>query len=114
MYWGYIESLLQWLCENNCIAAKTISDISPEDLKRISSTDIINYLNSLKNGIGCSPNTLNTISTKKSVFGPFWAYLVEESIANDNMIRQIPKNLYKTEVTDYEVKFQAICNWIVF
>lgn len=43
MYWGYIESLLQWLYENNCIA-------------------------------------------------------------NNNIIRQIPKNLYKSEVTDYEVK----------
>lgn len=104
VYWGYIENLLQWLCENNYINTKAITDISPHDLKHVSSTDIINYLNSLKNGIGCSPNTLNTIGTKKNVFGAFWTYLVEENIADDNIIRQIPKTLYKSEVTDYEVK----------
>jgi site-specific recombinase XerD len=73
-------------------------------MNQVTSIDIINYLNSLKNGIDCTPNTLNTLGTKKNVLSAFWSYLVEQKIVDENIIKQIPGHLYKSEITNHVVK----------
>lgn len=103
VYWGYIENMLQWLCAN-CISVNSISEITPELMNQVTSIDIINYLNSLKNGVNCVPNTLNTIGTKKNVLSAFWSYLVEQKLVDENIIKQIPGHLYKSEITNHVVK----------
>ena len=73
-------------------------------MKQISSNHIIKYLNDLKVGIGVRKNSLDSICTKKNVFSAFWNYMFLNKYVDDNIIRQIPGHLYKSEVTQKEVK----------
>ena len=84
--WGYIRDLLQWLLEKNYIKKENISQITTEDMDKITSNHVIKYLNELKDGITGRKNSLDSLCTKKN-----------------NIIRHIPSHLYKSEVTQKEV-----------
>lgn len=102
-YWPYLENLLQWLY-NKKIVSTPISDIAPEELNNVTSTDVINYLKSLQNGIDCAVNRLSTIETKKNSFSAFWSYLVKQKFVDDNVVKDIPAYLFKSEIGNRTVK----------
>ena len=81
-----------------------ICDITIEELNQITSNHIIKYLNDLKAGIGVRKNSLDSICTKKNVFSAFWNYMFLNKFVDDNIIRHIPGHLYKSEITQKEVK----------
>ncbi len=102
--WGYIRDLLQWLIDKEYIRKENICDIKVEDMNLITSNQIIKYLNDLKSGIGVRKNSLDSICTKKNVFSAFWNYMFLNKFVDDNIIRHIPGHLYKSEITQKEVK----------
>lgn len=102
--WGYISNLLQWLIDKKYIRRENISQITEEDMNKITSNHIIKYLNELKDGIGERKNSLDSICTKKNVFSAFWNYMFLNKYVEDNIIKHIPGHLYKSEVTQKEVK----------
>ena len=101
--WGYIRDLLQWLLEKNYIKKENISQITTEDMDKITSNHVIKYLNELKDGITGRKNSLDSLCTKKNVFSAFWGYMFMNKYVTDNIIRHIPSHLYKSEVTQKEV-----------
>ena len=101
--WGYIRDLLQWLLEKNYIKKESISQITTEDMDKITSNHVIKYLNELKDGIAGRKNSLDSLCTKKNVFSAFWNYMFMNKYVTDNIIRHIPSHLYKSEVTQKEV-----------
>lgn len=101
--WGYIRDLLQWLLDKNYIKKENISQITIEDMNKITSNYVIKYLNELKDGITGRKNSLDSLCTKKNVFSAFWGYMFMNKYATDNIIRHIPSHLYKSEVTQKEV-----------
>lgn len=102
--WGYIRDLLQWLINKNYIEKESISEICQEDMNKITGNHIIKYLNGLKDGTIGRKNSLDSICTKKNVFSSFWNYMFMNKYVDDNVIRHIPGHLYKSEVTQKEVK----------
>ena len=102
--WGYIRDLLEWLIENKYISKEKISDITEEDMNKITSNHIIKYLNDLKDGITRRKNKLDSIQTKKNVFSAFWNYMFMNKYVDDNIIRHISGHLYKSEVTQKVVE----------
>lgn len=115
--WSYIRDLLQWLVDKKYIAKNDIREITKEDMNQIISNQIIKYLNDLKSGITRRKNSLDSICTKKNVFSAFWNYMFMNKYVDDNIIQQIPGHLYKSEVTQKEVKIPTkeqlekfICN----
>lgn len=102
--WGYIRDLLQWLIDKNYISKESISNITTDDMDKITSNHIVKYLNELKTGITGRKNSLDSICTKKNVFSAFWNYMFLNKYVNDNVIRHIPSHLYKSEDTQKEVK----------
>lgn len=102
-YWPYLETLLQWLYDKK-IVSTPITDITPEELNKVTSTDVINHLKSLQNGIGCAVNRLSTIETKKNSFSAFWSYLVKQKFVDDNVVKDIPAYLFKSEIGNHTVK----------
>ena len=65
--WGYIRDLLQWLIEKNYIKKENISQITTEDMDKITSNHVIKYLNELKDGITGRKNSLDSLCTKKNM-----------------------------------------------
>ena len=102
--WGYIRDLLQWLIDRNYIEQSDISEITTGDMDKITSNHIVKYLNELKAGMTGRKNSLDSICTKKNVFSAFWNYMFLNKYVSDNLIRHIPGHLYKSEVTQKEVK----------
>lgn len=102
--WGYIRDLLRWLIGKNYIDKKSISEITKDDMDKITSNHVVKYLNELKDGITGRKNSLDSICTKKNVFSAFWNYMFLNKYVSDNIIRHIPSHLYKSEVTQKEVK----------
>lgn len=102
--WGYIRDLLQWLIDKNYINKESIFKITIEDMDKITSNHVVKYLNDLKDGITGRKNSLDSICTKKNVFSAFWNYMFLNKYVSDNIIRHIPSHLYKSEVTQKEVK----------
>ena len=118
IYWPHLETLLQWLYDKK-IVSTPIMDITPEELNKVTSTDVINYLKALQVGtvknynklseenerdIYCEPNRLSTIETKKNSFSAFWSYLVKQKFVDDNIVKDIPAYLFKSEASNYTVK----------
>lgn len=101
--WGYIRDLLNWMIYKRYINKENISYIMPEDLNKITSNNIVKYLNDLKSGISGRQNSLESIRTKKNVFSSFWNYLFLNKYVDDNVIRHIPAHLYKSENTNKEI-----------
>lgn len=101
--WGYIRDLLQWLIDRGYIEKENITQITTEDIDKITSNHVIKYLNELKDGITGRKNSLDSICTKKNVFSAFWNYMFMNKYVTDNIIRHIPGHLYKSEVTQKEV-----------
>ena len=61
-YWTTIRNTLNWLIENGHVECKSISDITPEILDKVTDSKIIRYLDYLKEtGI-----KLSTLVTKKN------------------------------------------------
>lgn len=115
--WFYIKNLLLWLMEKKYINKESFSEMTTEDLNSIKSKHIIKYLNDLKMREGKERNSLKSINTKKNVFSAFWSYLFVNKYVDENVVSLIPKNLFKPEVTDVEVKIPTdeqlddfICN----
>lgn len=103
--WGYIRDLLQWLINRNYICKNAISDIIPEDLNRITPEHITEYFVCLQAGIIGRKNSLDSINTKKNVFGAFWSYLVKRKYVEDNIIQDDSlKRRFKSEIKQKEVK----------
>lgn len=101
--WGYIRDLLQWLIDKGYIEKESISQITTDDMDKITSNHVIKYLNELKDGITGRKNSLDSLCTKKNVFSAFWNYMFMNKYVTDNIIRHIPGHLYKSEVTQKEV-----------
>lgn len=102
--WCYVKDMLQWLITKGYIQKDNISNITKEDMNKVTSTHIIKYLNELKMGNGVRKNSLDSICTKKNVFSAFWNYMFLNKYVDDNIIRHIPGHLYKSEITYKEVK----------
>lgn len=102
--WIYIRDMLNWMLSNGCIKKDSISNIVEEDMNRITSNNVIKYLNELKNGISGRANSLDSINTKKNVFSAFWNYLRQNKCVEENIIAHIPSNLYKSEKKFKEVE----------
>lgn len=103
--WGYIRDLLQWLINKNYICKNAISDIIPEDLNRITPEHITEYFVSLQEGIIGRKNSLDSINTKKNVFGAFWGYLLKRKYVEDNIVQDDSlKRRFKSEIKQKEVK----------
>lgn len=102
-YWPHLENLLQWLYDKKIVSTQ-IADITPEELNKVTSTDVINYLKALQNGIGYTVNRLSTIETKKNSFSAFWSYLVKQKFVEDNVVKDIPAYLFKSEIGNHTVK----------
>ena len=102
--WIYIRDMLNWMLSNRYIKKDSISNITEEDMKGITSNNVIKYLNELKNGILGRTNSLDSINTKKNVFSAFWNYLKQHKCVDENIIAYIPGNLYKAEKKFKEVE----------
>lgn len=103
--WGYIRDLLQWLIDKNYIKKHSISEITPNDLNKITPENIVEYFEDLQNGISRKKNSLDSINTKKNVFGAFWGYLFKRKYADDNIIQDDTlKSCFKSEDTQKVVK----------
>lgn len=103
--WGYIRDLLQWLIDKKYIQKEFISEIVPEDLKKIIPEYIIEYFENLQNGIGMRKNSLDSINTKKNVFSAFWCYLLKRRYVDENIIQDDSLKLrFKSEDTQKIVK----------
>lgn len=68
-YWSTIRDTLNWLIDNKYIECKSISEIKPKDLDKITKAKIIRYFDYLKEHI-----KLSTLQTKKNQLGSFWQY----------------------------------------
>lgn len=102
--WIYIRDMLNWMVLNRYIKKEGILDITVEDMNKISSNNVIKYLNELKNGVSGKINSLDSINTKKNVFSAFWNYLRQNRYVEDNVISHIPGNLYRSERKYKEVE----------
>lgn len=102
--WGYIRDLLQWLIDKRYIQKDSISGITIQDMDGITSNHVIKYLNELKSGVSGHKNSLDSICTKKKVFSAFWNYMFLNKYVSDNVIYHIPGHLYRSEVTQKDVK----------
>lgn len=69
----------------------SIAEIAEDDMKIITKTDIIIYLEELLRE-GLKPST---IETKKNILSGFWSNLADEEIVNKNIIHSIPKTKFK-------------------
>lgn len=103
-YWGYIKDLLMWLIRKDYIKKNNISEITESDINKISSDNIISYLEALEMGIDCRKNSLESINSKKKVFNSFWEYMETEGYVDKNVVRHISNDRFKSEKTDKEVK----------
>lgn len=92
-YYSIIINALNWMIINGRINKVKLSEVTEFDLKSLSKTDIIVYLENLISN-GTSPSTINT---KKNVLSSFWSHLVDEGICNRNIIHSIPKSKFKTK-----------------
>lgn len=102
--WGYIRDLLQWLLDKNYIKKENISQIATEDLDKITSNIVIKYFEDLEIGLTRKKNSLESINTKKSIFGAFWGYLFKNKYVSENIIQDDSLKLrFKSEVTQKEV-----------
>ncbi len=81
-----IKLLLEWLMEKGIINKKKIEDITESDFLKVKSSDIEEYLNCLKNGIGCKKNSNRTIRLKIVVFHSLWKFLANDDIVPKNII----------------------------
>lgn len=118
-YWPHLNTLLKWLYDEGIIST-TIRDLNPEELNKVTSTDLINYLSALQVGsvknykkmeeredgeiVYLDPNKLSTLETKKNSFGAFWKYLVRLNYVSSNIVDDIPSNQFKSEESSYSVK----------
>lgn len=122
-YWPHLNTLLRWLYDEGIIST-TIRDLNPEELNKVTSTDLINYLLALQVGavknykkmeenikekgdetpVYLDPNRLSTLETKKNSFGAFWKYLVRLNYVSNNIVDDIPSNQFKSEASNYSVK----------
>lgn len=102
--WIYIRDLLNWLIDKGYIVKTGICYIEQSDMDAVTSNHIIKYLNELKSGITGRKNSLDSICTKKNVFSAFWNYMFLNKYVSDNVVRLIPGHLYKSEVTQREIK----------
>lgn len=102
--WGYIRDLLQWLIEKNHIKKENISQITKDDMDKITSNHVIKYFEDLEIGLTRKKNSLESINTKKSVFGAFWGYLFKKKYVSENIIQDDNLKLrFKSEVTQKQV-----------
>jgi site-specific recombinase XerD len=99
---GFVKDLLSWLKDNNYI-----TEITPAELDKVTSNHIIKYFKRLQMGDGCNPNSLESIGTKRAVFGSLWEYLSEQEYVRKNIIRQIPSNLFKAERAIHDIKIPS-------
>lgn len=90
-YWSVITGLLNWLIKEKRINKDSIAEIAEDDMKIITKTDIIIYLEELLRE-GLKPST---IETKKNILSGFWSNLADEEIVNKNIIHSIPKTKFK-------------------
>lgn len=103
--WGYIRDLLQWLIDKRYIQKEFISEITPEDLKKIIPEYIVEYFENLQSGIGTRKNSLDSINTKKNVFSAFWNYLFKRKYVDENIIQDDSLKIrFKSEDTQKAVK----------
>ena len=95
-YWTTIRNTLNWLIEKKYIECKSISDISPEILDKVTDSKIIRYLDYLKEtGI-----KLSTLVTKKNQLSSFWQWMKDRHYCKDNIIQLIKSNEYKAVKTN--------------
>lgn len=94
-YWSTIRDTLNWLIDNKYIECKSISEIKPEDLDKITKAKIIRYFDYLKAHI-----KLSTLQTKKNQLGSFWQYLQDDHYCRDNIIHAIKSEEYKPVKTN--------------
>lgn len=81
-----VKLLLEWLTQKDIINKKRIEDITESDLAKVKSSDIEEYLNCLKKGIGCKKNSNRTIRLKIVAFHSLWEFLVKDNIVPKNII----------------------------
>lgn len=106
-YFSSISLLLKWLIKQNIINKHSINELEPNDLKLVTDTHIMKYLDGLKIGLyGIGEDeldkptkitSLSTIITKKNCFRAFWGYLRKKKYVDDNIIENIPSTKYKLE-----------------
>lgn len=96
--WGIIRDMLEYFIKTGKIGKNTLQEITPEDMQGIVYTDIIAYLNSKKSWKDSS------ILVKKAVIAGFWNYLYIGKYVTENIVHLIPKETFKNEETEKEVK----------
>lgn len=101
--WGYVRDLLEWLIEKGYINKSDISKITTDDMNNITSKHITKYLNELQAGTYKRKNSIESICTKKNVFGAFWGYMSLNKYVDENIIKYISSKLFKSEITQKEV-----------
>lgn len=95
-YWTTIRNTLNWLIENGHVECKSISDITPEILDKVTDSKIIRYLDYLKE----SGIKLNTLTTKKNQLSSFWQWLKDHHYCRDNIVQMIKSSEYKLVKTN--------------
>lgn len=106
--WGYIRDLLQWLIDKKYIQKESISDITTEDMSKITSKYIGEYLEDLQYGLTRRRNTLDSIATKRNVFSVFWNYMLNKKYVDNNIIKDDSiKQKFKVESTDKGVEIPS-------
>lgn len=109
-YWTTIRNTLNWLIEKKYIECKSISDISPEILDKVTDSKIIRYLDYLKEtGI-----KLSTLVTKKNQLSSFWQWMKDRHYCKDNIIQLIKSNEYKVIIMGDVQQLTPIGNCQVF
>lgn len=96
VYWSNIRHFLIWAMDNDVIQKDKIADIDSNDLNGIQKSDVIRYLDSLKN----SGLKLSTINTKKIQLSSFWRNMVENNYVESNVVKMIKSNEYKPAQTN--------------
>lgn len=88
-----IKSMITWMIGNGYISKKNIADVTSEDIDNITTTQVIKYLDDLKNnGLKNS-----TVSLYKDVLSGFWTYLVSDRYISTNAVKKVPASKFKTK-----------------
>lgn len=104
-YWSSIYYLLKWLMEQNVLECKSFKDITPEQLNKVTGDDIIQYLDTLINGLWGNKISDSSAENKKNIFSGFWSWMASEDhkYVQRNIITSNGFDKYKTKNRNQEV-----------
>lgn len=95
-YWSTIKKSLTWFTKNGRINKEKISDITVNDLMKLTFADMTAYFLYEKN---VQNKALSTINTEKNQLSSFWEYLNDYGV-DKNIVKEVKNNELKVPKTN--------------